>query len=75
MRALWCQFDGVFYENNDLIFTTDLKPNEKLPIIFYIHGGGFVQGAGNEYEPDFLIEKDVILVIRLKLCICFKFVN
>lgn len=55
--------------------TADLKPDEKLPVIFYIHGGGFVQGAGNEYEPDFLIEKNVILVIRLKLYIRFEIVN
>lgn len=33
-----------------------------MPVIFYIHGGGFIEGSGNGYAPDFLIEKDVILV-------------
>lgn len=32
--------------------------------MFFIHGGGFAEGSGNDnvYGPDFLVEKDVVLV-------------
>lgn len=36
-----------------------------LPVMFYIHGGGFISGHGtdtNTNGPDFLIEKDVVMV-------------
>lgn len=37
---------------------------EKLAVMFYIHGGGFFEGSGNDdfLGPDFLINEDVILV-------------
>ncbi|XP_031622635.1 venom carboxylesterase-6-like isoform X2 [Contarinia nasturtii] len=46
------------------IFVPDIKTNKKLPVIFYIHGGGFAEGSGNNFfwGPDFLIERGVILV-------------
>lgn len=33
-------------------------------MIFFIHGGGFASGSGNNffYGPDFLLEQEVILV-------------
>lgn len=41
-----------------------LKPNEKVPVLFFIHGGGYSSGNGNDdiYGPDFIVEKRVILV-------------
>lgn len=36
-----------------------------LPVMFYIHGGGFISGHGTDTKmngPDFLIEKDVVMV-------------
>lgn len=38
--------------------------NEKLPVMVFVHGGGYVLGSGNDnlYGPDFLIEQSVILV-------------
>ncbi|XP_063916524.1 juvenile hormone esterase-like isoform X2 [Zophobas morio] len=37
---------------------------ELSPVLFWIHGGGFVFGSGNEdlYGPEFLITEDVVLV-------------
>uniref|UniRef100_A0A1Y1LSP7 Carboxylic ester hydrolase n=1 Tax=Photinus pyralis TaxID=7054 RepID=A0A1Y1LSP7_PHOPY len=34
------------------------------PVMFWIHGGGFVRGSGNSdtYGPDFLITQDVVIV-------------
>ncbi|XP_047113110.1 juvenile hormone esterase-like [Schistocerca piceifrons] len=36
----------------------------KLPVMFWVHGGGFVRGGGSdrEYGPDFLVSYGVILV-------------
>ncbi|XP_077297214.1 esterase FE4-like [Arctopsyche grandis] len=38
--------------------------SSKLPVIFYIHGGGFYVGNGNfsEIRPDYLVEKGVVFV-------------
>lgn len=35
-----------------------------VSVLFFIHGGGYVQGSGNDimYGPDFIIEKRVILI-------------
>lgn len=39
-------------------------PDNKLPVLFYIHGGGYVLGSSHDEAsgPDFVIERDVILV-------------
>lgn len=46
------------------IFVADLKSDEKLPVMFWIHGGGYYDWSGNDqlFGPDFLIEKRVIFV-------------
>lgn len=42
----------------------NIKPDSKLAVLFFIHGGGFLEGTGDDelYGPDFIIEKDTILV-------------
>lgn len=42
----------------------DIKPNEKLAVMFWIHGGAFIGGSGNDnlYGPDFLVEKRIVVV-------------
>lgn len=42
----------------------DIEPNERLAVLFFIHGGGFTEGSGNNwlYGADFFIENRVILV-------------
>ncbi|PZC79286.1 hypothetical protein B5X24_HaOG200169 [Helicoverpa armigera] len=46
------------------VYTPDIKPDKPLPVMFWIHGGGFVSGAGDddEYGPKLLIRKDVVVV-------------
>ncbi|CRL07130.1 CLUMA_CG020125, isoform A [Clunio marinus] len=41
-----------------------LDEDPKLPVLFWIHGGGFQFGNGNAffYGPDYLIQEDIILV-------------
>lgn len=40
-------------------------PDEKLPVMLFIHGGGYFMGSANGYGPDFLINNDVILVSHI----------
>lgn len=44
--------------------SANTAPAEKLAVLFFIHGGGFVEGCGSDslYGPDFIIEKGTILV-------------
>ncbi|XP_053676470.1 esterase B1-like [Anopheles nili] len=46
------------------IFTKTIKTRQPLPVMVYIYGGGFVEGtSGTEiYGPDYLVEKDIVLV-------------
>lgn len=50
-----CLFLNVYTPNLDGSF---------LPVMVYIHGGGLTFGSGNTdfYGPDFLVEKDVVVV-------------
>ena len=40
------------------------EQQESYPVMIWIHGGGFVTGAGDSksYGPKFLLDKDVVLV-------------
>jgi carboxylesterase type B len=33
-----------------------------LPVMFYIHGGGFLNGGSMAYPPDLYVNNDVVLV-------------
>ncbi|KAI5639509.1 carboxylesterase family domain-containing protein [Phthorimaea operculella] len=46
------------------VYSPNLNPNKPLPVMFWIHGGGFFSGNGNDdnYGPDYLVRHDVILV-------------
>ncbi|XP_063618830.1 juvenile hormone esterase-like [Cydia splendana] len=46
------------------VYTPDLNPTELLPVMFWIHGGGFFSGNGGdmEYGPEFLVRRDVVYV-------------
>lgn len=46
------------------IWTPAKKPNEKLPVLVYFYGGGFVAGDGSEnrYDGESLAEKGIVTV-------------
>lgn len=50
----------LFFSQN----LANISSNEKLAVLMFIHGGGYVEGSSDEffYGHDFLIEKQIILV-------------
>ncbi|KPJ20839.1 Acetylcholinesterase [Papilio machaon] len=46
------------------VFSPNLKPTKPLPVMVFIHGGGFTGGSGSDefYGPNYLIRHDVIIV-------------
>nr|AHJ81347.1 carboxylesterase [Locusta migratoria] len=44
------------------VFTPEPKPAKLLPVMVWIHGGGFVEGSATWYEPGFLLDHDIVLV-------------
>ncbi|KAG4072767.1 hypothetical protein HA402_005244 [Bradysia odoriphaga] len=46
------------------IYTPDVSAESKRTVMLFIHGGGFLEGSGNDnfYGPDFFINEDVVLV-------------
>nr|QCC89034.1 carboxylesterase 19 [Meteorus pulchricornis] len=53
--------DDCLYLN---VYTPTLQPTELKAVMVWIHGGVYVWGSGQDeiYGPDYLIEKDVVLV-------------
>ncbi|PNF36333.1 hypothetical protein B7P43_G00515 [Cryptotermes secundus] len=47
------------------VYTPKLFSNASLalPVMVYIHGGSFRLGSAQEYWPNYLLEKDVVLVV------------
>lgn len=37
--------------------------NASLPVMVYIHGGGFYSNNADQYPPNYLLERDIILVV------------
>ncbi len=44
------------------VFSPDTHSKEKLPVMFWIHGGALRYGSGDPYLPEGLLGKDIILV-------------
>lgn len=65
------QFDPIehrsFIGDENCLFLNVYTPNldgEFLPVMIFIHGGGYQFGSGNTsmYGPDYLVERDVVIV-------------
>jgi para-nitrobenzyl esterase len=45
------------------VFTQDTKA--KLPVLVWIHGGGYFDGASNDYDPSKLVTKGKLVIVTL----------
>lgn len=46
------------------VYTPNVKPEKPIPVMVWIHGGGWNSGSGQTdlFGPDYLMQKDVLLV-------------
>jgi len=44
------------------VFTRDLVASRGRPVIVWIHGGSFSRGSAAEYDPDYFLDNDIVLV-------------
>ncbi|XP_049809738.1 venom carboxylesterase-6-like [Schistocerca nitens] len=44
------------------VFTPEVNPSRRLPVMFWIHGGGWISGGANWVEPNFILDHDVVMV-------------
>ncbi|GLG98640.1 Esterase FE4, partial [Gryllus bimaculatus] len=58
-------FEDCLYLN---VYTPKLEPNAKLPVLVYIHGGGFFAGSGASYfnGPQYLLDHDLVFTEALR---------
>ena len=41
------------------------KPNSRLPVFFWIHGGALVSGTGASYDPSVIVAQNNIIVVTI----------
>ncbi|KAG5680927.1 hypothetical protein PVAND_010403 [Polypedilum vanderplanki] len=57
-------FEGDLDSMHINVYTNNLNPQSKYPVMVWIHGGGFRTGSGltDIYGPDYFMERDIVLV-------------
>ncbi|CAG7830460.1 unnamed protein product [Allacma fusca] len=60
-----CLFLNVYspkVKNEAKQYLEPSPPSSLLPVIFYIHGGKYLCGSGQDYGPHYFMDEDVVLV-------------
>lgn len=59
-------FKDIIHGEEDCLYLNVHTPNtnKKLPVMFWIHGGGFLAGHSGSslYGPEYFMDNDVVLV-------------
>lgn len=64
-------FAGPATSKEDCLYLNVVAPkdvstnDEKLPVLFWIHGGGFVDGAGSDYDASKLAARGKVIVVTI----------
>ncbi|HET7086772.1 MAG TPA: carboxylesterase family protein [Rhizomicrobium sp.] len=60
-------FAGPPNSNEDCLYLNVFTPavKAKLPVLVWIHGGGYYDGASNDYDPAKLVTKGKLVVVTL----------
>ena len=56
--AYVCHFTFIFFQLPD-----GSSSSEGLPVVVYIHGGGFFSGGASIYQPDYFVGRNVVLAV------------
>lgn len=66
-------------EGEDCLFLNVYVPEggaTKKPVMFWIHGGAFIGGSGNQYDPTNLVRKNDVIVVTVNYRLgIFGFLN
>lgn len=52
----------LFNCSQKLIILLQIKPKRPVPVLVYLHGGGFRSGNGDMYGPHLLMDKPLVMV-------------
>jgi len=57
-------------QSEDCLFLNVLRPrgadrDDRLPVLFWIHGGALVNGTGASYDPEVMVETGHIIVVTI----------
>jgi para-nitrobenzyl esterase len=58
-------FAGPANANEDCLYLNVFAPSgpaQKLPVLFWLHGGGHVDGRSNDYDPSKLVKAGLVVV-------------
>lgn len=58
-RDTWVGDEDCLWLN---VFTRDLVRSKRRPVIVWIHGGNFARGSAAGYDPDYMLDEEVVLV-------------
>ncbi|CAH2042752.1 unnamed protein product, partial [Iphiclides podalirius] len=47
----------------DVYSPESVKPTKKLPVMVFIHGGAYYYGTKAHYDPEYLVTKNVVVVV------------
>lgn len=51
----------MFFNLFDFFFLFQL--NATYPVMIYVHGGRFIDNSAELYQPNYLLERDIVLVV------------